>query len=230
MKSILKLTAALALTSGLGMAGTVTVATTGAAGDVVGGTARGVYDLSGAAIPGASGFTAVGYFASTVDSSYFATTFAADIEANFRQLGSSGTFGVDVGGGNVASGLFSLAGSAAITSGTNADFIGQDIYAVVGNGSSIATSTELMVIMAGQQFAADNPAFNASVNLQAGDGTVIFGSEAYDGSGGILLSFGGTDYTGAANSYQTAAVLIPEPSVALLGALGLLGVVRRRRR
>lgn len=222
----MKLTAATFVAiAGVASAATITSATTGSGGDITGGSARAVYDTSGSALGFGTGFVGVGFFTSAPN---FATDSAATIEGLFSQLGSSGTMGLTLGTFSI-DGLFSIAASDGIGGGNNDEFIGQNIITVIGNGNSIAASTELLVVSSATTFAADAPSFTASVNFQTGDGTsVLFGSNSYDASGPGGEIIPGQAFTGASNSYQTAA-LVPEPSMALLGALGVLGLLRRRR-
>lgn len=205
-------------------AASITVATSDSS-NVPGGTARSIHITDGTAIANGSGFVALGYF-STLTS--FGTSNAAAIETDFNQLGTSGTVsGVDVGGTPI-DGLFSFSPLSANIPG-GSPFINQEIILVIGNGTSIGNSSELLILESTTQFAEDNPTFFATLDLQTGTGlSVLYGANNYDASSDVIVNFGGTDYFGATNSYQMAAV-IPEPSAALIGGFGALLLLRRRR-
>lgn len=189
---------------------------------------RAIFDLDGTAVNFGTGFVGVGYFTSLPT---FASTSAAVIESSFNRLGSSFTIGFDYGGGFQADGIFSATPTAPILTGsTNDNFIGKNIFLVLGNGSSIGNSTGLLVLQSSTLFAADNPLFSTALNLQTGTGlTVLHGSNNYNGTSQKLIELGADDGFGAINSYQMAA-LIPEPSSFLLTALGVFGFILRRRR
>lgn len=216
--------AAFALIASSANAATVTAATTGAGGDITSNSARAIYGTDGTAVDFGTGFVSVGYFGSLPD---FDTTDAGTIAASFSQLGSAGTMGLRLGAFSI-DGLFSLAASEAIVGGgLNADFISANIVTVIGDGTSIADSSALLVLQSSTLFGADAPSFTAGIDLQTGAGlTPLHGFDNFDGSGGVLIE--GQAFVGAANSYQLEA-LVPEPSVALLGALGVFGLLRRRR-
>ena len=101
--------------------------------------------------------------------------------------------------------------------------VGQNVYVVIGNGASLGASDNFLVWKAtandaGNTYTADNPV--------GGPGTVtVLGDK-----GTPLVGDFGTVYDsplGSQAGYTMAGV--PEPSIALLGALGVLGLIRRRR-
>lgn len=216
--------------SPLSYGASVVAATTGDPGVVAGNQARAVYNLNGNALAVGSGYIGIGYFSSLPD---FASASASIIQSSFVQFGASDTFGVEIATGVFSSGLFSATSDATIllTPATNTNFIGQNIFVVMGNGASIGSSTGLLVLRASTVFGNDDVSpFSASLDLQTGTGlTVLHGSNNYNGSANVILNFGGNDYFGASNSYQMAA-LIPEPSSLLLASLSLFGFVLRRKR
>lgn len=70
---------------------------------------------------------------------------------------------------------------------------------------------------------------NAVINAQAYDITSAkFGNATYTAHAGAFDGGGGSGAGGLADGYNLVAG-IPEPSVAVLGALGVLGLLRRRR-
>lgn len=100
--------------------------------------------------------------------------------------------------------------------------VGNNIYAVVGN----AAGTDFIVWNSGLNFAAEDAVLGgAAVGFQTRNATLVRGIVDPNGNNGI---------TGAALSARNgqAAVtfgVVPEPSAALLGAIGALGLLRRRR-
>jgi hypothetical protein len=122
------------------------------------------------------------------------------------------------------------------SSSTNAypvGFQGQQGYLVVGNNQNILASTEISVYTLGTFFpapAADNTAAYA-IGLTSTSSTGLrFGSP-----GAVTADGQPRIDTIPANNYVTGVQLlpsgewIPEPSAALLGALGALSLLRRRR-
>ncbi len=100
--------------------------------------------------------------------------------------------------------------------------IGNDIYVVVGNQAG----TDFIVWNSGQKFAVEDAVLGgAAVSIQTRNATLVRGIIDPNGNNGV---------TGAALSARNgeAAVtfgVVPEPSSLLLGALGALGLLRRRR-
>lgn len=151
-----------------------------------------------------SGFAAVG-------------TFSSD-PADIADVGSFVQFGNSLGIG--ANSFIAGDINGALTAG--GDFVGNSVYVVLGNGTNIGDSTEFLVWKAtanpaGNVFTEDAPIGGPdTVSLQIANGTILVG-----GTG--TADFG----LGSQQAFKLAAV--PEPSVILLGGLGLLGLVRRRR-
>lgn len=139
---------------------------------------------------------------------------AADILGNFSQAGTF-TFGTANFSDTVV--------TDPLTAGDG--FVGSTVYAVVGNGTTLANSTGLAVWKAtsndaGNTFTADNPVGGPDlVTILDTKGDLIVGSllPTYDAGFGI----------GQRPAFQLAA--IPEPSTLLLSALGILALLRRKR-
>ncbi|MBB5352535.1 hypothetical protein HNR46_002781 [Haloferula luteola] len=163
----------------------------------------GVVDSSGS-ILNSVGFASIGTFSSDPTS--------IDDLSSFVQFGNS----LSVGANSFISGDINQS----LTSGDS--YVGGSVYVVIGNGTDLATSTEFFVWKAtsnpsGNVYTEDAPIGGPdTVSLQTSTGTVLIG-------GTTTADFGG----GSQTAFQLVAV--PEPSVALLGALGLLGLARRRR-
>lgn len=132
---------------------------------------------------------------------------------------------------NDASDVFGLAvpGAYAFSSGTNFNetpIIGQTLYSFVGNGATLAASTYFALYRHNTTLAAD-PAIPPETNydLKLTGGSLLLGTL---GTKELTIP----DLAGGAQSYRTITlegVAIPEPSAALLGAIGALGLLRRRR-
>ena len=144
-------------------------------------------------------------------------------------------------GGDLILGLFSAAGGGSVSpaySGTIAGYEGKN-FALVwfeDTAANLASSRsgEFFGIASGADWTlpatdSGNYTFNASTNtttsvywqLAAVTNTTQLGSAGF---------FSGTGSTAGANVVKTAAFqVIPEPSAALLGAFGVLGLLRRRR-
>lgn len=114
------------------------------------------------------------------------------------------------------SGQFSFSGNVNPT-GTN--FSGRNIYLIVGfGGASLALSNELFIYKFDTGFGTADS--GTPINLVLGNGnigTTLLGSEV------------GSPETLAGRFRSTAITAVPEPSAALLGAFGVLGLLRRRR-
>ena len=136
---------------------------------------------------------------------------------SFSQFGLSTTFG-----GAGAFGEPSLFSSIASNpTATGDSFVNRAITLVAGNGTRLDNSTQLFVYNFNVNYAADAPLFTADVNLTQAGGTVLFGATQI----GIALPTAGTN-----NGFKMGELsVIPEPSAALLGVLGALGLLRRRR-
>jgi MYXO-CTERM domain-containing protein len=109
-------------------------------------------------------------------------------------------------------------GSQLLTGNTQ---IGRVLYSFVGNGETLATSTQYALL--------DMGAFQ---NEDGGE--LNYGSNPPNALSTVLGTYGTKtgDLGGQGNgSYKTLklALSVPEPSAALLGALGVLGLLRRRR-
>jgi PEP-CTERM motif len=165
--------------------------------------------------PVSSGIVALGTFSTE-------PTTAADILGSFSQLGNGvGFFGA------AAPGYFAGSVNGAITD--PGVFVGKTVYAVFGNGATIATSTELAVWKAvtnaeGNTFTADNPVGGPnSVLTFASRGTLLVGTI-------VPLYNSGQAGFAAQPAFRLASVVpIPEPSALLLSALGALALLRRKR-
>lgn len=168
----------------------------------------GVIDSNGA-IPNGTGSLSIGYFGSIADGN-LATTDAATLAGDFQVFGG----GTSTFGQSGLDAFFSVAGDAGLIDNTN-PFVGNNIYLLAFN----ADQSEMMIVKWAETFEFDAapPTPPSSQNLSLAGGTLLVGTA--EGTTGAPVN---------ASAYTMAAV-VPEPSVALLGALGVLGLLRRRR-
>jgi hypothetical protein len=138
----------------------------------------------------------------------------AGLQAAFTALGTDTFSNVEANFGVANAGLVSI---------FNANFVptpGETLYTLTTSGDKWAFFKHNAALTADPL----PPSLPNSYNLSLSDGEILVGT-----SGGSYIAdftpLGGTATTTVANSIQ----LIPEPSAALLGALGALGLLRRRR-
>jgi len=168
-----------------------------------------IVDNTGVPIASGSGYVAIGYF--NVADVTLATT--QQLVTSFVQYGGSTTFGAGL---NVA-GLFNLNTSGVDLSVTN-PFSGKALYVLAANGNGLNTSDAVFIWRpTGATFGSTEPV-DLAYNVQVGQGAVVRG-----GVGNYSVDFG------EGNVPAFNMVLIPEPSVAMLGIFGGLVLLRRRR-
>jgi hypothetical protein len=180
-----------------------------------------------------SGYAAIGYFSNFSTTLDFQGATGAQLEADFNILGSSVSTFQDTSFGQPINGIFSVSGSGpTVDGGVGGNFVDELAFLVIGNGATLATSTEAFIFATGVLFSAD-PSTPVTIDL-SGDpfrtngnpstGTILFGSG--DGVANIFL--GATDLGQVTNGLKTAT-LVPEPSALLLSAIGALALLRRKR-
>ncbi|MCX6876503.1 MAG: hypothetical protein NTW21_22245 [Verrucomicrobia bacterium] len=117
----------------------------------------------------------------------------------------------------------------------DSDFAGKNMYVFVGNNTTYANSTEFLILKTTFTFnTADSgptPFTNTITTANSAPVTngLASGDPLYRSLGTVVsdVRTTGTDVS-VTPGWQTA-VLVPETSTALLGALGALGLLRRRR-
>ncbi len=133
----------------------------------------------------------------------------AGLKAAFQQFGNAVTMGF-----NGSAGLYQNSVTATV-GGTG--FSGQSVYTVIGDTSDIASASGLFIYDHGFSFV-DEPGATEDAVITAG-GNLIYGERV---SG---IDIGGTAFDGFALS-----PIIPEPSSAMLGLMGLSFLFFRRRK
>jgi hypothetical protein len=170
-----------------------------------------VTNASGNAI-GASSYFAIGYYTAVPTITNGASLLTAVSNLNIFASGLTG-----------AGPTYKMAASFTNTTVTGAD--SQQIYFVLGNGTTQANSTQfaLFTTSAATLFPA---------NITAAGSTNISLTGATGATTPVMLANAGTATpgSGAPGTIKLVdTVVVPEPSAALLGGLGLLGLLRRRR-
>lgn len=164
------------------------------------------------------GVVAVGVFSSDALSGLSTVSSILSLFTNFGNV--TNTFAAAAATGN--RGIFSLS-SPSVTVTGNASFATKNMYLIAGNGSTLAASTAFLIVKSNTLFnAADDLSPTAtSVTFRPDTSTLLFGTSVAD------VKTASTDNS-VTPGWQMANV-IPEPSSALLGVVGALGFLRRRR-
>ena len=156
------------------------------------------------------GTIAFGIFTTTIDQS--TTDFST-----FVPFGNILTFAAGGAFGNRS--VFSLPQNVTVA---GSQFAGQNIILFAGNGTTFANSDQGLVVDTGIAFnsVSDGSPTPTTFTVRPSNSTVLFGSV-------VPNVFTTNTDTSVTEGWQMAP--IPEPSAALLGALGALGLLRRRR-
>lgn len=210
----IRLTFAAAL---LAMASTVNAANYYVNNVIAGGPSDVLIETNGGALLD-GGIVAIGYFTGGAPSSSLAEIGTTVSNFNLMHSVLAGSYAEDLGGAyagyfqsNVLVGTSVLAGNG---------LIGQDLYMFAGNAGTLAASTEWAIVKVGT-YVAEDAAF--PVQYTANPSSALTAANLVIGSVDSVVN----PLSGTSQSLQLAAV--PEPSAALLGALGVFGLLRRRR-
>lgn len=201
-----------------------TTGTTAASNGIINGVSGKAFQNSVSATYAGPGTVGVGYFNIT-DAAILAATSPATLISAFQNWNTNGTSTFNAPGAVGNRGVFNISPAAARdlqTGGSGAGFQDKAMYVFVGNGATYAASTQFLVLKSTYTF---NPA-ESGVTTYAKTFTTA-NSAALIGSSVADVKTTNTDAT-VTPGWSTAA-LIPETSTALLGALGALGLLRRRR-
>jgi len=181
--------------------------------------ANGVGFATGGGTSAGSGVVGIGIFSTDSLSGLGASALIAD----FTSLtGVTSAFAVSGATGN--RGIFSSTASNITITGSA--FENKNMYLFAGNGSTFALSTQFLVVKLATQFlGSDDSIPTATAELFRPSGgpaatTLLVGTNAANVQ---------TANTDASTTPGWAMVSVPESSTALLGALGALALLRRRR-
>lgn len=189
--------------------------------------AVGVPVLNANATPGplSGGSISVGYF--TGNNFNFSNVTAASIKSAFNLAGTSTTF--------TQAGLFNTSVTTSITY-PDTTFASNNIYVIVGNATTLASSS-LIAVFAGAtvqggsvQSVFPTVPSNGTAAASALTTTMsrmVFGKSIASGS--FTQPSGTLNGTYAQGVQLISTNVVPEPSALLLGAVGMLGLLRRRR-
>lgn len=184
---------------------------------------NGLLIVDGSAAPVASDYATLGYFTGTFPTT--GTWTAAQMLSSFTLIS---TTGVGIG---ATAGLFNGQAYSDATNVYPTGFQGKQAYMVVGNTSNVASSTAIAIFTLGTSYAAAAPdntySFSLGLTSANAPAALVYGTLVNPAS----------QPTGNTTPYAKGAQLVssqtfgavPEPSAALLGALGAFGLLRRRR-
>jgi hypothetical protein len=171
-----------------------------------------------------TGYVGVGVFSSISNGNLASSSFSA-LAADFVALGSD----VLLSGSEAFYGD-QIAGATAISTdyGAPGANLGKTIYIIIGNNGTLANSTQFALLNTGLTVDADSPTPDSN--------SPTFNAATVVGSYGTKFTSGGTlDTSGMMGGSENQAasrvqlVAVPEPTAALLGAVGMMGLFRRRR-
>lgn len=224
MKLTKLLVAAVALCSFANAATTIYTVTTGSTA-----TSSGIANSAGLQFQSAStaaftsagpGVVGFGYF-NIDDSALSAATNVTTLTSAFQNWNSNGTGAFNQPGPTQQRGVFSQTAAARDIAGAG-EFANKFMYVFVGNAATYAASTEFLILKTAFKFdTAESGPTAFAKTVTTANSSVLVGSQVLD------VRTTGTDAS-ATPGWRTA-VLVPETSTMLLGALGALGLLRRRR-
>lgn len=181
-------------------------------------TAVPVVDNTGAPIALGSGYVAAGTFTAVPGS-------ADDVRSLFAAFGDGNTaFSNSIGVG----GFFDGNRSAPIPAGTTDVPVGASVFLVIGDGSDLASSTDIAVFDPGLVFGTENAVGAGALDIIIDSDaltadSLVYGTIATNVDLGIGVTFDEAIQLGE-------GAVIPEPSTSLLAALAGLALAARRRR
>lgn len=165
------------------------------------------------------GVISFGYFDIT-DEQISAAALSSTLTSSFNNWNTSGVSRFNSPGPTQQRGVFSI--TAAARDIVTAGFAGENIYVFVGNATTYELSTEFLVLKT--TFTFNDTEFGAlpfTKTINTGNSSALIGTQVAN------------VFTTGSDASQTpgwnTAVLVPEPSTSLLGALGALALLRRRR-
>jgi hypothetical protein len=172
-----------------------------------------IVNSEGASLTAGTFFVNGGYFNTTMN---WSTATAATIKAAFVSIDNTPLSGGTRNGlitGQTFNGVLPVG------------FAGTQAYVVFADSADFSAATVFAVFNAGAVFTTPDVVGNSAQTLDAlNSANVLFGTVR-------SVTTQPNNLTGAnfANGVQMVSAAVPEPSIALLGALGIFGLVRRRR-
>ncbi len=185
-----------------------------------------VVDNTGVRLSSTTGSAVFGVFSTPPgDTAVTSATSAASLLSTFTQFGSNQATFTDFSLSPPPAqytGLFTLQATVS-DGGLNPTFQNKNIYLIVGNATTLAAASQFLVIKFTATFGDLVSPSSSTLTLDTAntDYTVLRGSKT-----GPSVTVGGSDST-TEPSFQLS--LIPEPSSAMLAAVGALVLLRRRR-
>lgn len=181
------------------------------------GSTSGKAFASGGGISAGPGVVAVGIFSSD---DFAGIADSSQLVSMFTNFGGATNSYANAGPLGLRS-VMSLSSPSVLVAGS--EFAGKNMYFFSGNGTTLQNSTQFLVFKSATLFqvADDSSPTAIGVVFRPGSGTTLFGSE--------VASVKTTNTDASATAGWQMATAIPEPSALLLGALGALGFLRRRR-
>jgi PEP-CTERM motif len=169
-----------------------------------------IIDELGAALPAGTYFANGGIFSGVPN---FATATIESIRGSFTPIDTTPIFG------GIRNGLF----TGQTFNGTlPVGFAGSPAYLLVSNNSDFALATAVVVFNLGVNYTAPDALGNSGQTLSATTATLVYGSSR-------AVTVQPTNVAGANFANGVVLSAIPEPSSVFLGAVGVLGILRRRR-
>lgn len=165
-----------------------------------------------------------GYFNIT-DAQITAATQASTLVSAFQNWNTgTGTFAAPGPTGNRGTFNFNAAARDLQTGGSGEPFQNKNMYVFVGNGATFGASTEFLVLKTSFTFdPAESGPTAFTKTITSVNSSALFGSA-------VANVFTTNADVSTTPGWQTAAFApVPEPSAALLGAVGAIGLLRRRR-
>lgn len=176
-----------------------------------------------AIVDGSNDLLATSGYGYTVAS--FAPGFDFNTTASDVLSGAVRADGAGISGGSFAGALNLPTTYNGGTAGAPTGIVGQLLYVIVGNNTTdLFASTEIAVFSTPSTFLGGDVAGNGSVQVP-----LFEVSQVEFGNRGGAPNSQPNAAIGFDTSVGLAALQVPEPSIALLGAFGLLGLIRRRR-
>ncbi|MEY4570191.1 MAG: hypothetical protein RLZZ398_1630 [Verrucomicrobiota bacterium] len=169
--------------------------------------------------PMTSGLVRVGIFTTLTDLQVLGFATALDFDSlngALTTLASDNFTGVETAYGSAIPGLVSMNASGIVATGS------ETLYTMASKNGEWALFKHNSVLVPDPAL----PALENTYALSLTDGQILVGSQG----GTYVADYSGLNGPSASSTVVSRSIaLIPEPSAALLGALGALGLLRRRR-